>query len=647
MRRTILILLALLLPCMAWGADATVYVDFTDGNDGNTGASWAQAWKTLTYAESQLAGSGNTAYVLSGTYAEADKLTIDVGVSFIARANKVDSTEGAVTVNTAEGTNNALITLGGNYTKSFTGFTFDCGTVRSQCVNPLATQTQPITFTRCTFTTGKTTGSNYAFYATSLDQLVTLTSCTFTVSGDGIWDRVVYWRGNTGSPAPAPSMLITGGTINVGGGYGVSYHGDGTDTPTCTLSGVTINLTAGVAIDLQCAGTLAVDGCTFTGSGATYATAVQVAGATTATATVTDCTFNMTTKSNNYLVYANQGTKTITVSDNTFTTSETAGQVKELIYILDQSNARITGNTFYVKANSTNAPTLVRVSTSGANLAYYAYIAGNRFYHEDTNSISIAVGNNASDAMQAHYAIIEGNYIEGISQSSTAMVDHHAILVGNSIGAQVRNNIVKGVGYGVVIKGTNATSDWAFHDGIHHNLFVDCAKAGVLFKGVINCPVEHNTFVNMPRAAYAPAGENGQIWLTFNGAGVNALTNRFRYNIFYNHAADIPFVRFSNTDQTLESANYNCYWGNGTWEIDTDTYSTLATWQALDADYDPSSINANPRFVDVNSGDYRLRWNSPCINPYTTGRLTRASDFLYVPQHAWGAFMPVLESVSP
>jgi hypothetical protein len=206
---------------------------------------------------------------------------------------------------------------------------------------------------------------------------------------------------------------------------------------------------------------------------------------------------------------------------------------------------------------------------------------------------------------------------------------------------------VIGAGYCVVIKGTNATSDWAFHDGIHHNLFVDCAKAAVLLKGVINCPVEHNTIVNNRRATYSPAATNGQIMLVTNGGGVNALTNRIRYNIFYNHSADIPYIKFEDANQTLESIDWNCYWGDSVWKIASTSYATLALWRAVNVVYDPHSLFRNPRFVDLASGDYRLTWRSPCINPYTTSLMHRTSAWLFKEQYAWGAFAPVLETTTP
>lgn len=645
MRRITLILLALLLPMTA-GA-TTFYVDAAATGAAN-GTSWTDAWTTLTAAEAG-ASTGDTVLVLAGTYSEAAQLALAKGITWEARANTTATTIGSATVTSAEVTDNALVTISDNTTKSFTGFTFDCSTIRSQCISFAATQAAPVTFTTCSFTTAKTAGTaNYAIYSADYAGPLTLTDCTFAVHDGGYWSRTIYWRGGSGAKA-APSMTMTGGTLITGVTYGISYHVDGTGSPTCTLDGVAIIVGQGTGIDFMAAGTFVMEDCTVTTSG-TYTGLLSVAGATTATVTVEDNTITMGAKSAGDLIVAQSGgTKTITVKDNTFTTSTTAGQSgKALVRAIDQAGVRVVGNDFTVNANSTNSFNVISIETSGVNTAYYAYIAGNTFTHYDTNSLSIAVGSNASTAMQSHYAIIEGNLITGIAVSSTEMIDHHGILVGNCIGAQVRNNTVIGAGYGVVIKGTNATSDWAFHDGIHHNLFVDCAKAAILFKGVINCPAEHNTIVNNRRtAAYSPAGENGQIWQTPNGAGVNSLTNRVRYNILYNHNADIPYVRFTDANQTLESINWNCYWGDSTWEIGASSYATLALWQAVNAAYDPNSLFRNPRFRDLASDDYRLTWRSPCINPYSTSLMHRTSAWLFKEQYAWGAYPPYLESLRP
>lgn len=631
-------------------ADATRYVDFTggnDGGDGHDGTTWAKAWKTLTYAESQLAGAGNTAYVLSGTYAEANRLTLVSGTAWIARANTTDATEGAVTVQTAEATDNALLNIGQATAKSFTGFTFDCGTVRSMCANPLNTQTAALTFTRCTFTTGKTAGTaNYAIYSADMPGAVTLTDCTFAVHDGGYWTRTIYWRAGTGAKA-APTMTMTGGTLLVGTDYGISYHADGTGSPTCTLDGVTVTVSSGYGLDFQSAGTYNVTDCTFNTSG-TYNSAITTGGATTAAVNVTGCTFSMGAKSSAELVIAQSGgAKTLLVENNTFTTATTTGQVKSLVRVIDQANAKIRGNTFTIKANSTNSFSVVAVDTSGVNTAYYAHIAGNTFHHSDTNSISIAVGSNAATAMAAHYAVVEGNIIYGISRTSATVIDHHGILIGNVVGAQVRFNTVIGAGYGVVLKGSHdgsggsPTMDFGFQNGVHHNLLIDSDKCGILFKGCMNIPVEHNTIYQSVLPTYDAA--SACIGARVNGAGVEALTNRVRYNILY-AVSPCAYVYMDNGDQTFESINWNCYYGGGGWDVGGTDYATIALWNtALSTTYDAGSIVADPKFKCKGS-DFRLVPTSPCINPYSTSRLTRSGTLRYIPQLAYGAIPPIYDA---
>lgn len=644
MRIAILIFMALLLP-VSTGA-TTFYVDAAAAGAAN-GTSWTDAWTTLTAAESG-ASTGDTVLVLAGTYSEAAQLTLTKGITWSVRANITDTTVGSATVTSAQETDNALLNIGQNTAKSFTGFTFDCGTIRSTLCAPLATQTQPLTFTNCTFTTGKTTGSaNYAFYSADWGNTLTLTGCTFTTHDGGYWTRVVYWRAGSGAKA-APTMTMTGGTFNANATYGISYHADSAGGPTLTLSGVTVAQSAGIGIEFAAAGTLVVDGCAWTTSGATYTTAVTVGGATTASASITNNTFTLGTKSNgDFISIQSGGTKTVLVEHNTFTTSTTPGQSgKCLVRSIDQTGVRVVGNTFEISANASNAFSVVAIETSGVNTAYYAYIAGNTFRHSDTNSLSIAIGNNGATAMQTHYAVVEGNIIYGIARTSATVIDHHGILIGNCIGAQVRNNTVIGAGYGVVLKGSHdgsggsPTMDFGFQNGVHHNLLIDSDKSGILLKGCMNVPVEHNTIYQSALPTYDSA--SACIGARVNGAGVETLTNRVRYNILYS-VSPCAYVFMDDGDQTFESSNWNCYYGGGGWKVGATSYATIALWNAaLTKTYEANSIVANPKF-NVPGKDFRLGPTSPCINPGSRNRLYMGGSVLWLPQWSYGALPAVFE----
>jgi len=64
------IILTLTLP--AWGTD--YYVDAANGSNSNSGASWGDAWKTITYAINNVnASSSNpvTIHIAAGTYISA------------------------------------------------------------------------------------------------------------------------------------------------------------------------------------------------------------------------------------------------------------------------------------------------------------------------------------------------------------------------------------------------------------------------------------------------------------------------------------------------------------------------------------------------------------------------------------------------
>lgn len=108
-RLYLLIVLAIIaMPCGAWGANTSYYVDATSGNDINSGLSNAQAWKTISKVNSFPSfASGDNVYFKCGetwTFSANEKLTVDwsgtsgdpvvIGAYYMAGSTEVHGVSG-------------------------------------------------------------------------------------------------------------------------------------------------------------------------------------------------------------------------------------------------------------------------------------------------------------------------------------------------------------------------------------------------------------------------------------------------------------------------------------------------------------------------------------------------------------------------
>jgi hypothetical protein len=102
--------LLLLLCSIAFTASAATKYVSTTGNNSNSGNSWAQAWRTLQYAEDNIA-AGDTVWVADGSYTGFDVRTTGTAANpivFIAAGS-------AVIINVPTGTTDLINVENSNY----------------------------------------------------------------------------------------------------------------------------------------------------------------------------------------------------------------------------------------------------------------------------------------------------------------------------------------------------------------------------------------------------------------------------------------------------------------------------------------------------------------------------------------------------
>jgi len=161
---------------------------------------------------------------------------------------------------------------------------------------------------------------------------------------------------------------------------------------------------------------------------------------------------------------------------------------------------------------------------------------------------------------------------------------------------------------------TNSTNSIAYNNVCIFN------KIGLQFNNATGGKIYNNTCaLNTNNAIYGNSGATG-------------LTSK--NNILYqvNGAA----CAFYGASSGL-STDYNCFYFSGT-AVPVSGYATLALWQATGRDL--NSINSDPLFLLLNglsASDYKLSYDSPCINVATDLSATFTIDYFGTtrPAGAW------------
>jgi hypothetical protein len=122
--------------------------------------------------------------------------------------------------------------------------------------------------------------------------------------------------------------------------------------------------------------------------------------------------------------------------------------------------------------------------------------------------------------------------------------------------------------------------------------------------------VEHNVICNN-QSTYLPSGimaqeVGGPIIITNNTIGNNVNNNNYDLGVFVfwnEHGFSVTF-----------NMKNNIFWGDSSVPLTNYDNMQFSYTDFLGGCIGEGNINADPMFVDSANGDYRLRWDSPCID---------------------------------
>jgi len=158
---------------------------------------------------------------------------------------------------------------------------------------------------------------------------------------------------------------------------------------------------------------------------------------------------------------------------------------------------------------------------------------------------------------------------------------------------------------------------WTCNTTVYGNITIGNVNGGTFIYGGKNNVIENNILINSSK---------WQICYTSNdswpGIDIDVImsNNRFRRNIVYYTAPEAVLISYHAmltdawSDQRLAESDYNVFFHAGGKELSIEGVpgaETFAQWQKLG--YDTHSLVADPLFVNLEKGDYRLKPNSPAF----------------------------------
>lgn len=632
---------------------ATYYVD-PMGLDEDSGGAEDAPWATIDFAHRQAkVTDGDTLKLAYGTYTE----TLNISKALTITAAITDPAISPRPIITTLATGGATITAkastgaqtyeyldirdveggGGNYAvvieadtdaRTFTNCLFTGGAIG--CVRATGNN-GALTFEDCTFTGTNNSGTitNYALlvYNAALE----VTDCTVT----GTFDDFAMQAASTNLQA----VSITGCTI----GNSQKFPSGGlfvNAASSATISNNTISLSAtdqaGDIIKVTNVPTTVIDSNDIT----------LLSTSTATSADVIEVTSTGTAMPN------------VRISNNAIRTRQTAGHViivggeasgthnRKLDGAIIEFN-RVWGPVFYGTAASSVTEHGCMIGFSAKGQIRYNYVNGVGYGCIAKAGAVVAATAEADDetfTTGAAHGLSVGQPVwftslgtaEGIAVNTKYYVASVPGATSFTVSATLGGSAVDVTADGSV---TYDTLNWEGQGGIHHNITVNCSTNHIALSGVMGVVVEYNTCYQG-----VAAGSTGRPMIRQKkDDSVNAYCfgTTVKNNICYGYANNYVFGQ-DQAGHTGTAITNNCFYMPGTTNL-FNLDNTPSNWATFATAYPTGNINVDPKFKCKGS-DFRLVPTSPCINPYSTSRLTRSGTLRYIPQLAYGAIPPIYDA---
>lgn len=318
------------------------------------------------------------------------------------------------------------------------------------------------------------------------------------------------------------------------------------------------------------------------------------------------------------------GTEAFTITGCTFTAN---CHGSTMVNIQDQPGVLIENNTFNdtTPAGTSGGCVSMDVLSGGTPVACDNGIIRNNTFNVPTRVAGtvIRVGADSAttptcDAKLQNW-LIENNRINGPWKHDPELTavggSLHGILVSWAGKANVRNNIVDGSCYGIIIKG--GATDWNYQGGVYHNLLINCPHSGVYSKGCAKVHIFNNTFYHDEDVATVSG--IGQIYFGVNDANANSALS-VSDNIIYGTTSK-PAISMDAAGTAAHSYARNCYYcpdGTPNFAVGATTYANIMLWQA-GVSSDQQSFVSDPQFADTTHKCFKILANSPCAKGVVKG----------------------------
>jgi parallel beta-helix repeat protein len=299
------------------------------------------------------------------------------------------------------------------------------------------------------------------------------------------------------------------------------------------------------------------------------------------------------------------------IVDNTIENNTTRG-----ITCIFGSNPEIDGNSIIGNAGG------IICSSSSPNIV-------NNYIHQNNISSSNGAGKGAGIYIYGSISLIENNVI---SDNHVSSYPYYTYPSGGGIFCQSANPVIKN---NIIIGNTVANVNPCYYGAKGAGIFCDACSCVVINNNVISenelngsgansygagiciyqspfvystVKLNSNVIVNNVAVSYAE-GIGGGIML----GGANTELHLLNNTISGNQAELGGGIYFSGSTISL----HNCIvWGNSPSDVTPEYYQNMeVTYCDIGGEWPGvGNIDADPMFVNPDSGDYNLQWGSPCID---------------------------------